>query len=136
MAISIAVGSQVRPDMPQTVGTATAYSETVTATGALDVLVPHSDITILGTATTVIDTYTLGTGPYEGYTKYITTGQSATDGIGIVKIELANAVGDPAAQVISAEFPSAFMLRWINDRWIAFDSMTQGTAAAMGTATT
>jgi len=136
MAISIAAGSQVRPDMPQLVGTATGYSETVTATGALDVLIPHSAIEILGTATTVIDTYTLGTGPYEGYTKYVTTEQSATDGVGIAKVELANAVGDPAQQVVSIEFPSALMLKWINDRWIAFDSMTQGAAAAMSTATT
>jgi len=116
-------------------GTATAYSEAVTATGALDVAVPVSVISILGTATTVSDNYTLGTAPYEGYDKFIVTAQTATDGIGIANIELANAVGDPASQNITLEYPAALALKWVNDRWLALSAMSQGAAPAMSTAT-
>lgn len=98
-------------------GTATAYSEAVTATGALDVAVPVSIITILGTATTVSDVYTLGTAPYEGYEKHIITAQTATDGFGVAKITLANAVGDPAVSILNMEFNGTALCRWVNDRW-------------------
>ena len=115
-------------------GTATAYSEAVTATGALDVQVPVSIITILGTATTVSDAYTLGTGPYEGFEKMIVTAQTATDGVGVAKITLTNAAGDPAVNVLNMEFSGVAMLTWINDRWVPFAGL-QSTGAAVTLAT-
>ncbi len=115
-------------------GTATAYSEILAATGALDVQVPVSIINILGTATTVSDAYTLGTGPYEGFEKMIVTAQTATDGFGVAKITLTNAAGDPAVNVLNMEFSGVAMLTWINDRWVPFAGL-QSTGSAVTLAT-
>jgi hypothetical protein len=133
MAVSIAAMSQRFNAMPELYGTATGYSESVTATGALDVAIPVSIITILGTATTVGDTYTLGTAPYEGFEKTVITAQSATDGVGLAHVELANAVGDPAQQVVALEYPGTFSAKWLNDRWIATAGL--GGAVSISTAT-
>lgn len=133
MAVSIAAMSQRFSAMPELYGTATAFSESVTATGALDVAVPVSIITVLGTATTVGDSYTLGTAPYEGFEKHVILAQSATDGIGVVNVELANAVGDPAQQVIAMEYPGTFSAKWLNDRWVATAGL--GGAVTISTAT-
>lgn len=115
-------------------GTATAYIDAVTATGALDVAYPISVITILGTATTVSDAYTLGTAPYEGYEKLIVTAQTATTGIGVAKITLTNAAGDPAVNVLNMEFSGAAKCTWINDRWVVLAALqSTGTAPSLAT---
>lgn len=115
-------------------GTATGYSETLTATGALDVQIPVSIIEILGTATTVSSPYTLGTGPYEGFEKMIVTAQTATDGVGLAKVTLTNAAGDPAVNVLALEFSAVAMLKWINDRWVPFAGLqSTGSGAVLAT---
>lgn len=112
-------------------GTATAYSEAVTASGALDIAVPVSIITSIGTATTVSTPYTLGTAPYEGFEKMIVTVQTATDSLGVSKITLSNPIGDPAVNVLNMEFSGAVKLTWVNDRWIPFAGLQSSGAAAV-----
>ena len=138
MAVTRNPGDQLHRNSLVLTGSATTITETVTATGALDPLIPHSSINVLGTATTVIDTYTLATHAslYEGAEKYIDLLQTATDGVGIVKVELGGAKGDPAVNVISAEFPNSFMCRWLNDGWVAFPALAPGVLVAAATATT
>ncbi len=138
MAVTRNPGDQLHRNSLSITGSATVISETVTATGALDPLVPVSLIEVLGTATTVIDTYTLATASalYEGAEKYIELVQTATDGVGIVKVELGGAAGDPAVNTISLEFPNSFMARWLNDGWRAFPALAPGSILTAATAST
>ena len=117
-------------------GTATVISETDTAAGDLYTLVPVSLVGVLGSATTVIDTYTLATATalYEGAETYIELVQTATDGVEIVKVELGGAAGDPAVNTISLEFPNSFMARWLNDGWRAFPALAPGSILTAATA--
>jgi len=140
MAVTIAAGVQRRSASPVMVGTATNYSETVTATGALDANIVVSIIEVLGTATTVIDTYTLGTGPYEGFEKWIFTGEPAVaaDALGQVKVELAglSTVATLDQRVMILEFPASARLTWINNNWYPVFNNALATAASISTATT
>lgn len=138
MAVSRSGGDRLHRNSIEITGTATAFSETVTATGALDPLVPVSLVNILGTATTVIDTYTLATHAdlYEGAEKFIFPVQTATDGVGIMKVEIGGAEGDPAVNVISLEFPTGIACRWLNDGWKVQAFLAPGVIAAAATATT
>jgi len=141
MAVSIAAGAQRFNFSPQMLGSATAYSETVTATGALDVKVPVSIVNVNGTASSVVSAYTLGTAPYEGYRKIVLTGQgaaTASDSLGIVLVELSNTVGSTAstANVIQMRHPGMVECVWINDRWAAMAGLqAQFHGPLMGTAT-
>jgi len=138
MAVSRSGGDQMHRNSIEMTGTATALSETVTATGALDPYVPVSLVNVLGTATTVIDTYTLATasGLYEGAEKFIMPQQTATDGLGIIKVEIGGAEGDPAVNVVSLEYPTGIMCKWINDGWKVFPMLAPGAIATAATATT
>ena len=140
MAVSVAAMSQRYDRSLAILGTATNYSETVAAAGALSVIHPVSIINVNGTATTVNEVYTLGTASVEGWRKTIITGQgaaTASDSLGTLSIELANPVGATAStnNIMSMEYPGCAELVWVNDRWIAFGSLHQGVAAAVTTAT-
>lgn len=138
MAVTRNPGDQLHRNSLVLTGSATVISETVTATGALDPLIPVSIINILGTATTVIDTYTLATASalYEGAEKIVLTAQTATDGFGIAKIEIGGAAGDPAVNIVSLEFPTGLLCRWINDGWRVFPTLAPGQIATAATAST
>ncbi len=139
MAISVAAGSQ-RYAVPMIMlGTATNFSETATAAGALSVLHPVSIVDVNGTATTVNEVYTLGTASVEGWRKTIITGQgaaTASDSLGTLTIELANGVGATVTtnNVLKMEYPAAAELLWLNDRWVAFGALGKS-LAAVSTAT-
>jgi len=140
MAVSITAGAQRFSRSFELLGTATAYSETVSATGALDVMVPVSIVKVNGTATTVNENFTLGTCSVEGWEKYIVTGQgaaTASDSIGTISIELSNPVGSTAStnNVVTMEYPAVAMLKWLNDRWACFAALNQTTAVTLTTAT-
>ena len=140
MAVTIAAGTQRFSQSFSMLGTATNYSEALSAAGAIDVQVPVSIIAVNGTATTVNEVYTLGTASVEGSRKVIITGQgaaTASDSLGTLTIELANPVGATAStnNVLKMEYPGCAELLWANDRWIAFGALTQGEASAVSTAT-
>ena len=140
MAVTIAAGTQRFSQSFSMLGTATNYSEALSAAGAIDVQVPVSIIAINGTATTVNEIYTLGTASVEGSRKVIITGQgaaTASDSLGTITIEMSNPVGATAStnNVLLMEYPTCAELLWANDRWIAFGGLSQGTAASVSTAT-
>lgn len=138
MTVTRNPGDQDFRDAITLTGSATTFSETVTATGALNPLIPVSFIEILGTATTVIDTYTLATvaAQYEGMEKFVFTKQSATDSVGIAKVEVAVAEGDPAVNIISMEYPNGFMGRIIDGEWKVFPALAAGAILTAATAST
>lgn len=148
MAVTISGGAQRYNNMFQMVGTATAYSESVTGSTAttanpLNVNYPVSIVSVPGTTTATgvaSANVTLGTAPYEGFTKYIITSQgaaTASDSLGNLIVELASPVGSTASTLnnVVMEYPACLECKWVNNRWVVFGALNQNLAPTMSTAT-